>query len=151
MIKTHTSVQIPRLPKRSSLLSRTALLLLLAAGATLIPSSRGAQPQLTFTSTGNLSTGRAYHTETLLLDGRVLVTGGSNGLQTYSSAEIYDPATRTWSYTGSMSTRRLRHSAAMLPDGQVLISGGLNSSASVALATAEVYDPATGVFTLLGA
>ena len=91
---------------------------MLVTGAALVSPCQAGAP-IVFTSSGNLSTARAYHTENLLLDGRVLVTGGSNGLQTYSSTEIYDPATKTWSYSEGMSTRRLRNTATMLPDGRV--------------------------------
>jgi hypothetical protein len=61
-------------------------------------------------------------TATLLLDGRVLVAGGgSNG----TSAELYDPATGTWSPTGSMSVGRAGFTATRLADGRVLVAGGL--------------------------
>src|SRR5215470_9422855 len=50
----------------------------------------------------------AFVTATLLTDGRVLVTGGcaarddeGDGSEMVASAELYDPATGTWSATGS--------------------------------------------------
>ena len=55
--------------------------------------------------------------------------------------------------TGSMSYARSSHTAASLPDGRVLIVGGNRVSGSLSgmTPTAEIYDPATGNFTLTGA
>ena len=50
-----------------------------------------------------------YHTATLLPYGKVLVAGGNgNGGSGLSSAELYDPATGTWTATGSLGTARYR-------------------------------------------
>ena len=53
-----------------------------------------------------MATARAYHTATLLPNGQVLVAGGYNGSCLLASAELYDPATGTWTATGSMATAR---------------------------------------------
>ncbi len=92
-----------------------------------------------FLRTGNMIAQRSLHTATLLPDGRVLLTGGTNGRTTLASAEIYDPATGSFRATGSMSKPRSRHSAVLLPDGRVLIVGHDGPGF-------EVYDPATGTF-----
>jgi hypothetical protein len=70
-----------------------------------------------------MSTARSNHTATLLADGRVLVAGGYNGAY-LSSAELYDPATDSWSAAAPMSTAREYHTATLLPGGQVLVAGG---------------------------
>ena len=100
-----------------------------------------------------MGSARSYHTATRLLDGRVLVVGGSNGSTLLSSAEIYDPATGKWTPTGSMRAARYVHTATLLKDGKVLVAGGLpNLSFGVAaLASAEIYDPATGQWAATGA
>jgi phosphatidylserine/phosphatidylglycerophosphate/cardiolipin synthase-like enzyme len=108
----------------------------------------------TFVRTSPLAEARGLHTATLLLDGRVLITGGgpaswSVGGAYLATAEIYDPSTRTFSPTGSMSTPREDHTATLLRDGRVLIIGG-NDFGSHTTASAELYDPKTGTFTPTG-
>ncbi len=107
-----------------------------------------------FASGPRLNVGRAAPTATLLRDGRVLFTGGANAdLAPIASAEIYDPATGTISPTGSMSVARDRHTATLLRDGRVLIVGGSqvrSGTPTSGLASAEIWDPATGRFTPTG-
>ena len=72
----------------------------------------------------------------------VLVAGGlDNTFNATASAELYNPANGTWTPTGSLNTARTNHTATLLPNGRVLVAGGLGSGA---LASAELYDPATG-------
>jgi N-acetylneuraminic acid mutarotase len=110
---------------------------------------------------GPMSTPRAGHTATLLNDGRVLVTGGisttsedQESTPALASAEIYDPATRSWSLAGSMAAARTGHTATLLSDGRVLITGGTDGAPTLTanpypttLNSAEIYDPATNLFT----
>ena len=58
------------------------------------------------------------------------------------SAELYDPASGTWSATGSLTTARELHTATLLPNGKVLVAGGDGSSG--VLASAELYDVGLG-------
>ena len=106
-----------------------------------------------FTATGAMSgtLGRGDHTATLLPNGKVLMAGGSdpNTHQYFSSAELYDPATGTFSSTGNMTTTRSTHTATLLPNGKVLIAGGATADSSPT-STAEIYDPATGTFVATG-
>jgi N-acetylneuraminic acid mutarotase len=107
----------------------------------------------TWSATGSLNTSRAYHTATLLPNGKVLVTGGvGNGSsQALSLAEVYDPNTGTWSRTDSLNTARVFHPAILLPNGKVLVAGGSPSTnPRGALASAELYDLTTGTWTATG-
>lgn len=96
----------------------------------------------------NMTAQRAAHTATLLPGGRVLVTGGFvvNGAG-IASAELFDPATKTFARAENMTTARASHTATLLPSGKVLIAGGYNGDY---LNTAEVYDPAANRFAPVG-
>src|SRR5262249_4194197 len=102
--------------------------------------------------TGSMHTARYKQTATLLPDGRVLVAGGSGAsCGPIASAEVYDPSTGTWSVTGSMTIARVGHSATLLPNGEVLVVGGSNPpGCCTPLASAELYNPATGTWTATG-
>ena len=54
-----------------------------------------------------------------------------------------------WTATGSMATAREWHTATLLPNGQVLVAGGFGGTTGC-LASAELYDPATGMWTATG-
>ena len=86
------------------------------------------------------------HTATLLPNGKVLVAGGYNGSGlVFASAELYDPASGTWTATGDLLTVRGLHTATLLPNGQVLVTGGFDGS-GVSSTSAELYDPASGTW-----
>ncbi|SEM52016.1 Galactose oxidase, central domain [Stigmatella aurantiaca] len=102
----------------------------------------------TTSSASNMNASRANHTATLLPNGKVLIAGGSNTTGELASAELCD-STSTSALTGSMASRRGSHQAVLLPNGKVLVAGGLGANGSI-LATAEVYDPATGTWSATG-
>ena len=140
----------------------TRLHVFVLLGFTLLSQHALAQAPGTFVPTGSMTTPRGEgHTATLLRDGRVLVTGGTavvNGhYEQLSSAELFDPATGTFTPTGAMSTPRNTHTATLLNDGRVLITGGFLSLDSnfgrygSFGPSAEIYDPSTGTFTPTGA
>ncbi len=106
----------------------------------------GALPVVT--PTASLSSQRAWANSTILPDGRVLVTGGSqvaNQLVNVNNrAEIWDPDTGTWTVGPNGDRRaRLYHSMALLlPDASVLVGGGgAATDAPVENLHSEIYYP----------
>ena len=111
-----------------------------------------------------MNTSRESHTATLLESGMVLIAGGDNGNVGLATAELYDPASGTFSPTGGMHTPRELHTATLRSDGTVLVAGGTNFVSTLdrtngkrfleaSLATAELFNPSTGSFapsTLMG-
>src|SRR5271155_68539 len=97
-----------------------------------------------------MTTPRANAAAIRLRDGRVLICGGTATGQVggiLASAEIYDPAARTFTPTGSMTVQRAGQTITMLRDGRVLLTGGVqNVGFRSELASAEIYDPASGTF-----
>jgi N-acetylneuraminic acid mutarotase len=114
-----------------------------------ITGSDPAQLTLIWKFAGSLNTARFGHTATLLQNGMVLVAGGddSNFLPS-ASAELFDPANRTWTATNSLNTARFAHTATLLQNGMVLVAGGddINGLSP----SAELYDPASGTWTATG-
>jgi N-acetylneuraminic acid mutarotase len=106
----------------------------------------------TFSPAGALNVARWLHTATLLNDGTVLVAGGSDlaNEETLDTAEIYNPATETFTLlSNTLNTARVGHTATLLNNGQVLIVGGYDPDYGL-IADAELYDPPTQSFIDLG-
>ena len=95
----------------------------------------------------------AGHTATLLPGGKLLVAGGveSGGVGT-AAADLFDPASATWTSVAPMNVMRASHTATLLADGRVLVVGGSTVSTSSAKgyvnnASAEIYDPVANTWT----
>jgi hypothetical protein len=122
----------------------------------------GTAAQGSWSNTAPLGTPRAYHSATLLPDGKVLVAGGCDkygeiqptGIRTCVtptvSAEMYDPAKGTWSPAGQMAVARMGHSATLLRGGKVLVAGGCTDAdpgflpCKTATPSAEIFDTSSG-------
>ncbi len=109
----------------------------------------------TFTNVpATMQSPRTSHTATRLQNGLVLLSGGqsdNNDGDGVNTAELFDPATQTFTaLVATMTSPRGGHAAVLLPDGKVLLMGGFNNS-SVSLNSAEVFDPVTQTFTALSA
>jgi hypothetical protein len=77
----------------------------------------------------------------------VLIAGGDSARNTPQlTAELYDPATETFTPAGSLKDGRFGHTATRLTDGKVLLVGGTSGNDNI-LASTEIYDPETGQFT----
>lgn len=122
-------------------------------GATGVPSTEPSMTAPSWAPTGSMISAHAFHTATLLPDGRVLVAGGRindrlDG-QASSSAELYDSNSGSWTATGSMTEARWGHTATLLPNGKVLVAGG-HLGGSEPLDSVELYDPGNGRWTAAG-
>jgi len=104
-----------------------------------------------FTATGSMNATRAWHTATLLDNGKVLIVGDPLGGGPGPSAELYDPGPGTFAAItpGLNAPRGGSHRATKLADGRVLITGGATTG-PVFLSSAEIYDPVSNSFALLG-
>lgn len=111
---------------------------------------------------------RHGHLAVRLPSGKVLIAGGADNDSELvyaagaggdipfghplASAEIYDPATKTFSPTGAMSVAHSSFTLIGLADGRVLASGGISSlEDDISSDVSEIFDEATGAFTVVGA
>lgn len=84
-----------------------------------------------------------------LSDGRVLLVGGRYYFE--QRAQLFDPVTLTWTATGSTNRHRTNVALTALPDGRAVVVGAASSEDQAAVVgnTAEIWDPATGKWSLL--
>jgi uncharacterized protein YjbI with pentapeptide repeats len=105
----------------------------------------------TFTLTGPMTTARGNHSSALLYTGQILVAGGltgpGTGLVLTATAELYNPATGTFTPTVNMSIARGHYAGIVLGDGTDFISGGATLPAGI---NADIYNPATQTFSVSG-
>src|SRR5438445_821010 len=106
------------------------------------------KPSPAWRFTKSMAHARRMNTGTLLPDGKVLVTGGTNGTgfndesSAVFSAELCDPATEVWTELSSMRIPRIYHSVALLlPDARVLIGGGGEGAGGTDEPNIEMFSP----------
>ena len=103
----------------------------------------------------NMMVGNRSLGTSVLLSGaaKVLAFGGNQGGGVVTrTAEIVDLAATkpAWQYTGSLAFGRLHANAVVLPDGKVLaVGGGASGNLDGPVTTAEMYDPATGEWSVM--
>jgi hypothetical protein len=106
----------------------------------------------TFAAAAAMTTERASHTAVSASDGSVIILAGNNGENvSISSNDVYESASGIFTSNGSLHQERWLHTATLLPSGKVLVAGGERRFLDddgfpnlVVLATAEIFDPATG-------
>lgn len=99
----------------------------------------------TFNNGPDLPEGRAYHSATLLENGRVIICGGQGVLGgravALNTCLFFDSKTRRFiDLSVGLNVGRQLHTATRLDDGRVVIAGGMATGAEYLLST-EVYDP----------
>ena len=105
----------------------------------------------TWSRTGDTLAARRGHTATRLGNGWVLLAGGGQGASSPTTAELYAPERGEWLPARPLQQARFHPTATLLPRGQVLVTGGTPEEAGGgALASAELYDPTTGCWSLTG-
>jgi hypothetical protein len=101
----------------------------------------------------NFGGSRDYGPAVLYSPGKVAFFGGSDPPTATSETIDLNATTPAWKFTSSMHFPRRQHNAVILPDGKVFIvggssAGGFDTSSSPVLPT-EMWDPATGQFTVM--
>jgi uncharacterized DUF497 family protein len=102
----------------------------------------------TFTAGPAMGTPRFFHTATVLVDGRILLVGGTTdtaaaptpGADVFTSNPSSPTGGSIAAALGPLNVARFGHTATLLPTGAVLISGGVGSGGS-ALPSAELFCP----------
>lgn len=87
---------------------------------------------------GNMNVARQDHNLVTLPDGRILAVGGTGENGSVYAAEMYDPASATWTVMASSFpeiSRGYHSTAVLLPDGRVVVAGGDDEP------TAQIYKP----------
>jgi hypothetical protein len=102
----------------------------------------------TWRAAGSMAAKRARHAASPLPDGRVLVIGGHRetlGRDVLASAEVYDPASDSWTATAPLPVGRTDHLALTLATGEVLVVGGKTPDNTVPNSV-ERFDPGSGTW-----
>jgi N-acetylneuraminic acid mutarotase len=110
----------------------------------------------TWSATGGLVKARALHIAVLLDSGKVLAAGGGSGFSgdvlknPMADAELYDPASGSWTATDPMPFTRSTFPACKLNDGRVLVTGGLwyDLTNYYCRRKSDIYTPEPGQCTL---
>ena len=155
---------------RVPLMSLVMMILLVAACGGCASTARAdITADVTIEPTGDDTAARILHCASVLDDGRVLVTGGLGltlippSLFSRDEAAVYDPDTGQFTdlfepgndgvaTTLALNIERSSHTQTTLADGRVLIAGGRTGADGTnpgsRIASVELFDPFTGLFTL---
>ncbi len=81
-----------------------------------------------------------FHQSILLDDGRVLIVGGTDGVQDFYECLVFDPRNMSIKTAASLTVARVGHRLVRLPGGSVLIIAGGSYGSTLSV---EAFDPAT--------
>ncbi|MEP6781433.1 MAG: kelch repeat-containing protein [Gemmatimonadaceae bacterium] len=114
-------------------------------------------------TSNSMTTRRLFHQMVPLTTGanagKIAILGGFNGpipygvptWQSTALVELFDGNTNTFTpYSASMKSARGLFTATPLADGRILIVGGYDAAVFTTLASAEIFDPATGTSAFTG-
>jgi hypothetical protein len=104
----------------------------------------------TLVDAGELAAPRGDHVAVRLLDGRVLVLGGSDASVYPATTEVFDPtkpAAAAWSTGAALPEGRFGASAILLEDGRVMVTGG-DADGSDSLEVILFLQPAATAWTI---
>lgn len=105
----------------------------------------------TWQSTGAMGGQRWGHAAVHLsggTSGKVMVIGGSatGGVTDLATAELFNPATMSWSAAASMTDARFEPAACVMSDGRVFVCGGFDDVTPAFRHTTEIYDPRSNLW-----
>jgi hypothetical protein len=123
---------------------RRLVVSLCALGVAAVLVATAASATATWTPVGSMAAGREYFAAVVLQSGKVFVASGG-------TAELFDPASGTFSAAGDLTVDRGSGlTATVLQNGEVLLVGGESTTIGETAASAELYDPSNGTFTATG-
>jgi hypothetical protein len=120
-----------------------------ASAALLIPSGS----QIDRVRFSNINCSVDHHSMTLLLDGTVLIAGGSEAYFWFpegtKKAQSVSPESRNSSPIEDLKYERAGHTATLMPDGSVMLLGGVDAKENQ-ISAVELYSPALRRFSIAG-
>lgn len=116
-------------------------------------SGAGAWTKVATTIFGASGKWRSYGPGVMYESGKILLVGGGDPPTATTEKIDLNAATPAWTSSGSMHFARRQHNAVVLPDGKVFVVGGSSAggfdTSTSPVAPTEMWDPATGQFTVM--
>ena len=94
---------------------------------------------------GSLNLARWQHGSSALNNGKIIITGGSDGVGYLKSSEIYNPLTKEWIIGPNSNEPRYNPSGAKIiefSDNNIFVAGG-EKEGITPVKTSEIYNPST--------
>lgn len=107
----------------------------------LTPDAQGSYVNGTWTTLASMHDSRLYYSSQVLRDGRLFVAGGEYGTG-FRTAEVYNPASNTWTMAPDAGQGFSDAISEILPNGNVLIGQVAPSRSGLTI----IYDPAANAW-----